>query len=74
MTDEVAGFAFTPHPSIIRDFCHLPLKGKALGCRVQHVFDEDAVAGIRLVDENMGDGADELAVLDNGTAGHADVK
>ena len=42
--------------------------------RIQHVFDEDAVAGGGVVDEDVSDGADELAVLDNGTAAHADVK
>ena len=44
-------------------------------CRgIEHVFDEDTVAGGGIVDEDMGDGADQLAVLDNGTAAHADVK
>ena len=44
---------------------HCPL----LGCRgVQHVFDENAVAGGGVVDEDMGDGTDEPAVLDDGGA------
>ena len=36
---------------------------------VQHVFDEDPVAGIRVIYKDMGYGTDELAVLDNRTAG-----
>ena len=43
------------------------------GC-FQHVFDEDAVAGGGVIDQDVGDGADEVSVLDNGRAGHADVK
>ena len=44
-------------------------------CRcVQHGFDEDAVARCGVVDENMGHGANQLAVLYDGRAGHADVK
>ena len=41
---------------------------------VQHVFDEDAVTHGGVVDENVGDGADEFAVLNDGATGHADVK
>ena len=47
---------------------------RPLGRGIQHIFDEDAVAGCGVVHKNMGDGADELAVLDNGTAGHFCVK
>ena len=44
-------------------------------CRsVEHIFNEDAVAGSWVVDENMGHGADEFAVLDNGAAAHECVK
>ena len=44
-------------------------------CRgIQHIFDEDAVALGGIIYENVGDGADEVAVLDNGATGHADVK
>ena len=50
------------------------LRSPVLCCCVQHVFDEDAIAGGGVVDQDMGHGADELAVLDDGTAGHADVK
>lgn len=34
-------------------------------CRVQHIFNEDAVARGGVVDENVGDGAHQLSVLDN---------
>ena len=37
---------------------------------IQHIFDEDAVAGGGVIDQDMVDGADELAVLDDGTAAH----
>ena len=42
--------------------------------RIQHIFDEDAVAARGVIDQNVGDGADELAVLEDGTAGHECVK
>ena len=42
--------------------------------RLQHVFDEDAVSLRGIVNQNMGNGADEFAVLDDGTAAHANVK
>ena len=38
--------------------------------RCQHLFDEDAVAAGGVVDEDMGDRADEFAVLENGRAAH----
>ena len=34
--------------------------------RIQHIFDEDAVARGGIVNEHVGDRADELAVLDDG--------
>ena len=44
-------------------------------CRcVQHIFDEDAIASGGIVDQDMGDGTYQFAVLDNGAAAHADVK
>ena len=43
---------------------------EALCCGVQHIFDEDAVAGGRIVHKDMGNSADKLSVLDDGTAGH----
>ena len=45
-----------------------------LSCRVQHIFDENTVTGVRGVHKNMGYGSHQLAVLNNGTAAHADVK
>ena len=45
-----------------------------LGGSIQHILDEDAVAGCGVVHKNMGDGADEFAVLNNRTAAHVDVK
>ena len=39
-------------------------------CRgIQHIFNKDPVAGIRTVYKDMGYGTDELAILDDGTAG-----
>ena len=35
---------------------------------VQHIFDEDAVAGGGVIYKHMGHGADEFAVLDDGGA------
>ena len=49
--------------------CLLPL----CSC-VQHIFYKSAIAGGRIVNEDMGDGADQLAVLNNGAAGHFCVK
>ena len=41
-------------------------------CRcIQHIFDENAVACGRVVYKDVGDGADEVSVLDDGAAGHA---
>ena len=48
-----------------------PNDGMFFLCRcVQHVFDENAIAGGGVVHKNMGDRANELAVLDDGAAGH----
>ena len=38
---------------------------------VEHVFNENPVPRCRIVDENVGDGTDELAVLNDGGAAHA---
>ena len=46
----------------------------ALRRGVQYIFNKDTVAGGEAIDENMGYGPDELAVLEDGGAGHADVK
>ena len=37
---------------------------------IQHIFDKNPVAGIRLIDENMGHGTHQLAVLNDRTAAH----
>ena len=41
--------------------CHF-----CLPCRIRHIFDKDLVAHGRVVDEDMGHGADEFAILDDG--------
>ena len=41
-----------------------------LFCRMQHIFDEDAVSGIWTVNQHMGHGADDLIVLNDGTSAH----
>jgi hypothetical protein len=41
---------------------------------IQHIFDEDAVAHGGVIDKDMGHCAHQFAVLDDGAAGHADVK
>ena len=43
-------------------------------CRIQHIFDKNAIAHGGIVDKDMGHGTDQLPVLDNRTATHADVK
>ena len=44
-------------------------------CRsIQHVFNEDAVAHGRIVNKDMGDGAYQFSILNNGIAGHFCVK
>ena len=50
--------------AICRPLCH----------RIQHIFNKDAVAHGGIVHQHVGHSTDEFAVLDNGTAGHADVK
>ena len=36
-----------------------------LCCRVQHILNKDAVAGCRVVDEDMGNSTHQLAVLND---------
>ena len=38
--------------------------------RVEHILNENAVARGGVADEDVGDGADELSVLDDGAAAH----
>ncbi len=41
---------------------------------IQHIFDKDAIAGCWIVNKDMGYSTYQFAVLDDGAAGHADVK
>ena len=43
-------------------------------CRVQHIFNENSVAGCRIVDENVRHCSHELAVLNDGRARHECVQ
>ena len=45
-----------------------------LPCCGQHIFNQDAVARRRLIDQNMRDRADEPPVLQDGAAAHGCVK
>jgi hypothetical protein len=42
--------------------------------RVQHIFNENAVTGCRIVYKNVGDRTDELAVLNNRATAHECVQ
>ena len=46
---------------------------RPLGCSVQHIFYEDAVTRCGVIHKDVGHGADEFALLDDGAAGHARV-
>ena len=35
----------------------------------EHVFNKDAISRCRIIDEDVGDGADELSILNDGGAG-----
>ena len=41
-----------------------------LSCRIQHVFDENTVPGVRGIDEHMGHRANEFPILNNRTSAH----
>ena len=43
---------------------------RCFGDLPHHIIDEDPVPRCGVVDENVGDGAHQLAVLDNGAAAH----
>ena len=47
---------------------------RPLGGCIQHIFNKNAVAGSGIVDKDMRHRTHQLAVLDDGTSGHADVK
>ena len=53
---------------------HLPHQREALACSLQHILDENAISSLRVIYQNMGNGAYQLAVLDDGRAGHECVK
>ena len=38
--------------------------------RVQHIFNENAVTGCGVIDQHMGHGAHQFAILYDGTAAH----
>ena len=42
-----------------------------LSRRVQHIFDEDAIARRGVVHQHMGHGADDLSILKDGAAAHS---
>ncbi len=44
------------------------------GSRIQHIFNKDSISSIWLIYQNMSNGADEFAVLDDRGAGHECVK
>ena len=43
-------------------------------CCLQHILDQDAVTHGGIIDQHVGHGADEFAVLDDGAAAHVCVK
>ena len=47
---------------------------EALCCGVQHIFDKNTISGRWVVHQHVGHCADELAILNNGRAGHVCVK
>ncbi len=73
MTDEVFGFCIYTS-SVSPSGCHLPLKGKALCCCVQHIFDKDTVAGCGIIHQHVGYRINQFSDLYSERAGHADVK
>ena len=60
-------------PSALRAATSLCTR-EALGGGIQHIFNEDAIAGGGVVHQYVGDGPHQFSVLDNGAAAHADVK
>ena len=61
-------------PSVKTSFCHLPHQREALACCLQHILDENTISSLWIIYQNVGNGADQFPVLDDGTAAHADVK
>ena len=60
-------------PSALRAATSLCTR-EALRCCIEHIFNKDAVASGGVIDQHMSNGAYQFSVLDNRTAGHADVK
>ena len=48
--------------------CLCQKNSKNLRCCIEHILNEDAISGGRIVNKDMSNGADELAVLDDGGA------
>jgi len=48
----------------------LPFLRDQIAHLIEHIFDEDAISHGGVADEDVGDGADELSVLDDGAAAH----
>ena len=48
----------------------LPFLRYQIAHLIEHIFDEDAISRGGVADEDVGDGADELSVLDDGAAAH----
>ena len=51
----------------------MPLSNRLSRC-VQHIFDENAIPGIRAVDQHMGHRTYQFTILNNRTAAHVCVK
>ena len=67
------GGQVTIPPSALRAATSL-VQREVLARRVQHIFNENTVASCRIIHQHMGHSSDELAILNNRRAGHADVK
>ena len=49
---------------------YAPQQGVGSSCSIEHIFNEDAVARGGIVYKDVGDGADQLTILNDGTSGH----
>ena len=58
--------AKAPYRGIVK----LPAEPVLLFHRAQHVLNKNFITSCRIVDQNMGHSADEVAVLNNGAAEH----
>ena len=64
---------FTIPPSRLRRATSLCTR-ETLRSGVQHIFNENSVTGGGVIDEDMGHGANQFAILNNRATAHADVK